>query len=114
MLLVQEALALHASRFELDVAPDGEQGLAAVEAARPDVVLLDINLPGISGHDVLDRLRADARFADLPCVAVSADAMPDEIARAREHGFDDYWTKPLDIARLPERLAAAVRGGRAA
>jgi len=116
VLLVQEALALHASRFELDVAPDGEQGLAAVEAARPDVVLLDINLPGISGHDVLDRLRADARFADLPCVAVSADAMPEEIARAREHGFDDYWTKPLDIARLPERLvaAAAVRGGRAA
>jgi len=116
VLIVREALARHAGRFELEVAADGEQGLAALEATRPDVVLLDINLPGISGHEVLARLRADPRFADLPCVAVSADAMPDEIARARAHGFDDYWTKPLDIAHLPERLlaVAAARTGRAA
>jgi len=115
VLLVREALARHATRFELEVAVDGEQGLAALEAARPDLVLLDINLPGMSGHEVLDRLRADPRFADLPCVAVSADAMPDEIERARQRGFDDYWTKPLDIKHLPERLAAAAaRDGRAA
>lgn len=108
VLLVREALGLHGGRFELHVATDGEEGLRLLETLRPHLVLLDINLPGMSGHDVLRRLRADPRFAALPCVAVSADAMPDEIARAREHGFDDYWTKPLDIARLAERITRAA------
>ena len=87
-----------------------------VAEQRPDVVLLDLNLPGASGYDVLAQLRADPATAALPCVAVSADAMPDELLRARQAGFVDYWTKPLVMAGLAQRIhavAAAHRAGRA-
>lgn len=110
VLLMEQALELHAPRYRLATAVDGEQGLAALKQARPDVVLLDINLPGIDGHEVLRRLRADAATATLPCVAVSADAMPEEVSRALAAGFDDYWTKPLDITRLAERLERVLAG----
>ncbi|WP_295641523.1 PAS domain-containing protein [uncultured Methylibium sp.] len=105
VLLMQEVIAQCGPRYQLSVAHDGEQGLARLaEGAPPDLLLLDINLPGIGGHEVLARVRADPRLARLPCVAVSADAMPHEVARARAAGFDDYWTKPLDISRLVERM----------
>ncbi len=64
-------------------------------------VLLDISLPGIDGHEVLRRMRAQPGLAHLPCVAVLAYAMPQQIALAR---FDDYWVKPLDVPTLAERV----------
>ena len=70
----------------------------------PDLVLLDMSLPGIDGHEVLRRMRAQPSLAKLPCVAVSADAMPHQIARARTAGFDDYWVKPLDVPTLADRV----------
>ena len=111
MTLMEHALALKGDRFVLHTAVDGESGLAWLRsgAELPDLVLLDINLPGMSGHDVLRDMRAQSRLAALRCIAVSADAMPDEVARALAEGFDDYWTKPLDIARLPERIEAALK-----
>ena len=56
-----------------------------------------MQLPDMDGHEVLRRLRADPRTADIRCIALSANAIPDDIRRAREAGFDDYWTKPLDL-----------------
>ncbi len=115
-LLVREALALQQPSHQLRVAETGEDGLRMVAEQRPDVVLLDLNLPGASGYDVLAQLRADPATAALPCVAVSADAMPDELLRARQAGFVDYWTKPLVMAGLAQRIhavAAAHRAGRA-
>jgi len=67
----------------------------------------------VSGHgyghatrigEVLRRVRAQPDLADLPCIAVSADAMPQQIARARAAGFDDYWVKPLDVPTLADRV----------
>jgi signal transduction histidine kinase/ActR/RegA family two-component response regulator len=103
-LLMREALALRAGKVELRLADSGERGLEVLASWRPDLVLLDMTLPGIDGHEVLRRMRAQPGLADLPCVAVSANAMPHDIARAREAGFDDYWVKPFDVATLTERV----------
>jgi signal transduction histidine kinase/ActR/RegA family two-component response regulator len=109
-MLVSEALAVQLPRHQLRVAETGEEGLAMVAAERPDIVLLDLNLPGADGYEVLARLRAEPAWADMPCVAVSADAMPEELARAKAAGFDDYWTKPLTMVGLASRIAAIVDG----
>jgi CheY-like chemotaxis protein len=109
-LLMREALALRPGEIELRLADSGERGLDLLASWRPDLVLLDMSLPGIDGHEVLRRIRAQARLAGLPCVAVSADAMPQQIARARHAGFDDYWVKPLDIPTLAERVLQSARG----
>jgi len=63
-----------------------------------------MNLPDMSGLDVLRHLRADPATARLLCVALSADAMAEQIAAARAAGFDDYWTKPIDLTRLLENV----------
>jgi CheY-like chemotaxis protein len=67
-------------------------------------VLVDIQLPDFDGFEVLRRLRADARTADIPCIALSANAMADDISRAREMGFADYWTKPIDFKAMVTAL----------
>jgi len=103
-LLMREALALRAGQIELRLADSGEHGLEVLASWQPDLVLLDMSLPGIDGHEVLRRIRAHPQLAHLPCVAVSADAMPHQIALAREAGFDDYWVKPLDVPTLAERV----------
>ncbi len=112
-LLVQEALR---SRTDWRVlhAADGRNGLALARTRKPDVVLTDINLPGLSGLDVVQELRADAALGGTLCIALSADATPGQIERAMQAGFDDYWTKPLDILELAGRLADALarHGGR--
>jgi len=103
-LLMREALALRPGAIELRIADSGERGLEVLSSWQPDLVLLDMSLPGIDGHEVLRRMRAHPSLAALPCIAVSADAMPQQIARARSAGFDDYWVKPLDVPTLAERV----------
>jgi CheY-like chemotaxis protein len=115
-LLMREALALRPGEIELRLADSGERGLEMLATWQPDLVLLDMSLPGIDGHEVLRRIRAQPSLALLPCIAVSADAMPQQIARARSAGFDDYWIKPLDVPTLAERVlryapAASVAQG---
>ena len=112
-LLVQEALRGR-SDWRVLHAADGRAGLALAKTQKPQVVLTDINLPGLSGLDVVQELRQDAALAGTLCIALSADAMPGQIERAMQAGFDDYWTKPLDILELAGRLADALarHGGR--
>ncbi len=83
-----------------------ETGLSMALQAQPELVLLDIQLPGMDGYEVLRRLRADVRTRHIPVVAVSANAMPDDLQQARNAGFTDYVTKPVDLAAL---LAAVSR-----
>jgi CheY-like chemotaxis protein len=90
--------------IELRLADSGESGLDVLASWQPDLVLLDMSLPGIDGYEVLRRMRAQPALAHLPCVAVSADAMPHQIALARRAGFDDYWVKPLDVPTLADRV----------
>ncbi len=84
----------------------GSEGVARAAALRPDLVLVDMQLPDFDGYEVLRRLRAQPETADIPCVALSANAMPEDIARARAAGFDDYWTKPIDFRSFLGALEA--------
>ncbi|MBP6776951.1 MAG: PAS domain-containing protein [Piscinibacter sp.] len=96
-LLVHELLATREG-FILDEAATGAEGLAKARALHPDLILLDMQLPDMDGLAVLRALRADPATAATPCVALSANAMPQDIEAARAAGFDAYWTKPIDFA----------------
>ncbi len=85
-------------------------GLARAVDDPPALVLLDIQLPGIDGFEVLRRLREHPRTRVLPVVAVSASAMPDDIQAGLEAGFDDYLTKPLEIGTLHAAVLRLARG----
>ena len=96
-LLIVSELVRGRSDLEFLSAVDGGSGVACAQAHLPALILLDMQLPDMDGHEVLRRLRADPLTADIRCIALSANAIPDDIRRAREAGFDDYWTKPLDL-----------------
>ena len=96
LLIVRELLGQRAD-LRFAAAEDGRSGLAAARAQRPALILLDMQLPDMDGLAVLQALRADPQTAGIRCVALSANAMPEDIRRARAAGFDDYWTKPLDL-----------------
>ncbi|MCC6707476.1 MAG: response regulator [Gammaproteobacteria bacterium] len=81
-------------------AATAEEGLVLARAERPDLILMDLNLPRMSGSDALRALRADSDTQDIVVVAVSADAVPDNIRAAMANGFNDYLTKPLDFRRF--------------
>ncbi len=86
-------------------APDGASGIDMACTLRPDLVLLDMHLPDIDGLEVLRRLRGNAALHELPIVALSASAMPEDIAQARSVGATDYWTKPFDFQRFQRDVA---------
>lgn len=109
VLLVRELLALRPG-VVLHVATDGQTGVTLARDLRPDLVLVDMHLPDFDGHEVLRRLRSDPLTAGLRCVALSANAMPQDVSRAREAGFDDYWTKPIDIRRFLAALDQLLPG----
>jgi len=90
--------------WTLDCVEDGTQALQALDELDPDLLLIDMNLPDMNGLELLARLRGDARHAERPCVALSADALPEQVAAARAAGFMDYWLKPVDVPRLVEAL----------
>ncbi|MDH5426283.1 MAG: ATP-binding protein [Gammaproteobacteria bacterium] len=78
-------------------ASSGEEGIDTALTELPDLILMDINLPGISGYEVLTILRSEKYFASTPVFALSANAMPGEIKRGKEAGFIDYLIKPINI-----------------
>jgi len=90
--------------FRLEVVVNGERALQAVGLEVPDVLLLDMHLPDTDGLRLLADLREKLGPAMVPAIAVSADAMPDDIALARKAGFVDYWTKPLDVSAIVPSL----------
>ena len=99
LLLVQELVAL-CPQVRMHGAANGTEGVAAARRLRPGVVLIDMQLPDFDGFEVLRRLRAEPALAAARCIALSANAMPADVARARAAGFDDYWTKPIDFGRF--------------
>jgi PAS domain S-box-containing protein len=82
----------------------GGMGLELAREHQPDLILLDLNMPDIPGHEVLQRLKAEARTREIPVVIISADAMPGQIDRLRKAGAHDYLTKPLDVKRFIDLL----------
>jgi CheY-like chemotaxis protein len=95
-------------QWRLSVANDGASGLAAAREQAPDLLLIDMNLPDTSGLALIRRLRDDVRTAGLRCIALSADAMQPQIDAALAAGFDDYWTKPINVARVLDAVAKAM------
>jgi PAS domain S-box-containing protein len=105
-----EAILAARPEVKLIVATQGSLAIELAREHRPALILLDLNLPDISGEEVLRRLRADARTAETPVVITSADATRGHVARLRRAGADDYVTKPFSI----ERFLAVIDGSQAA
>jgi len=103
LLIVQELL-LQRPELQLHTASTGEQGVAMALAQRPDLILVDMQLPDFDGHEVLRRLRARRETRHIPCISVSANAMPEDIRLALQAGFAAYWTKPLDLGQFIRSL----------
>lgn len=80
--------------------PDPELGIELADTHLPDIVILDINLPGMNGFEVLKRLKQGSSTRDIPVIAVSANAMPDDIYIGLTKGFDHYVTKPINVEKL--------------
>jgi CheY-like chemotaxis protein len=92
--------------LEVAEAPDGITALAAARIMRPDLVILDLTMPGMDGFAVLNELRHDPNHARTPVVAVTANAMSGERSKALEAGFSDFLTKPVRSAELRRRVEA--------
>lgn len=90
--------------WQVSVADCASDGVRLAGMHHPDIVLIDMNLPDGTGFEVLDRLRALDVMRQVPCVALSADCMPQQVADALKHGFQGYWTKPIAVAELRRRL----------
>jgi PAS domain S-box-containing protein len=97
--------------FSLEVVDTGERARQAVARDLPDVLLLDMHLPDTDGLSLLADLRQQLGPRMVPAIAVSADAMPDDIALARKAGFVDYWTKPLNISAIVPTLQTLLASG---
>ena len=96
--------------FTVTAVTSGEEALPAARAAVPDVILMDLQLPGIDGHAALSRLRADPVTAGIPVVAVSAFAMQSDRERALGSGFDGYLMKPISVREFPDQVRGHARG----
>ena len=90
-------------------ARDGNRGIEIARAALPDVILMDINLPGISGLKALRILAEDPATAHIPVVALSANAMPRDIEKGLEAGFFRYLTKPIKVNEFMDTLDVALK-----
>jgi len=90
-------------------AADANLGIEFARVYQPEVILMDINLPGINGLEALKILHADPLTAHIPIIALSANAVPRDIEKARQAGFFDYLTKPIKVNQFMEALDVALR-----
>jgi CheY-like chemotaxis protein len=104
--LVRDVLT-HAGYRVLE-AGDAERGIALARTERPDLVLMDVQLPGIDGVEALGRLRADPETASIPVAALTALAMKEDRERFLSAGFDGYLEKPVSVPALPGQVEALI------
>ncbi len=101
--IIRDMLA--ATDYEIAEAEDGEQALAAVAKERPDLILMEIQLPSIDGYEAMRRIRTDPALLSIPIIAVSSYAPSGEEQKARAAGCDDFVAKPYS----PRQLLAKIR-----
>ena len=94
--------------FRVLVATDGEGGLRLVREERPDLILMDLSLPGLDGWEATRRLKADGATRAIPVIALSAHAMAGDRERALAAGCDDYDAKPVNFRRLLDKIRALL------
>jgi PAS domain S-box-containing protein len=111
LMLIEQLIARRAD-LRLLTAKDGNMGIQLARAKQPDVILMDINLPGISGIDALSILRGDPATAHIPVVALSANAMPRDIEKGLLAGFFRYLTKPIKVNEFMQTLDGALEFAR--
>ena len=106
MLLV-EAFIGRRNELKLPTATDAHSGIVMARQHQPDLIFMDINLPGISGYDALRILREDAKTENIPVLALSANAMSSDISGGLKAGFLRYVTKPIKLDEFMEALDVA-------
>jgi PAS domain S-box-containing protein len=111
--LVEQLIARRPD-LRLLTAADGNTGIEFARVYLPEVILMDINLPGISGISAMKILRADPTTAHIPIIALSANAVPTDIARGLEAGFFRYLTKPIKVGEFMETLDVALKSAESA
>ena len=97
--------------YDVRAARTGEDGIALAVKEPPDLVLMDLQLPGIDGTEALRRLRENPRTADIPVVAVTAQAMKQDRERVLEAGFNGYVSKPISVRAFPDQVRGFLSGG---
>ena len=110
-LALMESIVEGIRNLSLISAPTGELGYSLAESHNPDIIILDINLPGMDGCEAVRLLRSRKSTKNTPILALSADAMPRSVDRGLKAGFDDYLTKPIDVPRLMEAIRTALENG---
>lgn len=96
--------------FDVCIAVDGEQGVQMARSESPDLILMDMSLPGIDGWTATRQLKAEAETRSIPIIALTAHAMAGDREKALEAGCDDFDTKPVDLARLLSKMHALLDG----
>ena len=94
--------------YEVALALDGLQGIEMARRDSPDLILMDMSLPGVDGWEITRRMRADAGLRRIPIIALTAHAMAGDREKALAAGCDEYDTKPVDFARLTAKIAALL------
>ena len=97
--------------YDVRVARTAEDGITLAVSEPPDLVLMDLQLPGIDGMEALRRLRESSRTADIPVVAVTAQAMKQDRERALDAGFNGYVEKPITVRAFPDQVRRFLSGG---
>lgn len=112
----RESLAevFRAMGYEAEVAADGPAGLEAARVEKPDLILMDLSLPGLDGWECTRRLRADPATAHIPVVAMTAHVTPGDRERALAAGCDDHHPKPADFPQLIAQIERLLAGPHAA
>jgi len=108
-LRLMEKMLAPRKEWQLLAAASGEMALEVATQARPDLILLDLNLPGMDGLQVLRQLKINPDTCSIPVVAVTANAMPLDIEKGMAAGFSDYIVKPLDVRKLIDLLDRILR-----
>jgi CheY-like chemotaxis protein len=90
--------------YEIAVARDGAEAISSVAANSPDIILMDLNVPVLNGWETTRRLKADAKTAQIPIIALTAHAMTGDREKALAAGCDDFDTKPIDFERLLAKM----------
>jgi CheY-like chemotaxis protein len=90
-------------------ASNGQEGLERAAAEKPDLILLDTNMPGMNGHQMLEHLRADPALKHTPVIMLTARCEPQDIAAASARGISDYVTKPFDFAQLMDKIHTVLK-----
>ena len=90
--------------FDVSIAEDGQIGVEMAKSEKPDLILMDLNLPIMDGWEATSVLKSDTETKDIPIIALSAHAMTEHKKRALDSGADDYDTKPVDVDRLLSKI----------